>query len=189
MPRKKQPKKDFGQGTCGYRFCNLPDKIFTKKKEDQKYCCDPHRVAEWNCQHPRVAADAAKQVPMDFMPGEINIINTTEPQRDIIVQPVFQRNNEVEEKLRDQGIEQVESHSKNFVATMRAIAESISKEKGKVSSDDLRIEAEKLNIVPFHRNAWGSIFHAKGWMIIGNKKSEFKGNHARRINEWKFQEG
>lgn len=138
-------------------------------------------------QHPRVAADAAKQVPMDFVAGEINIINTTEPQREAIVNPVFQRNNEGEEKLRDQGIEQVESHSKNFVATMRAIAEKISKEKGKVCSDDLRIEAQKLKISPFHRNAWGSIFHGNNWTIVGSKKSEFKGNHARRINEWQFR--
>jgi hypothetical protein len=67
MPKGKT-KIDFGEGECGYRFCDRPGKKFPKKKDKQAYCSDKHRVAEWNLQHPRTKEkrDALAQVPMPF---------------------------------------------------------------------------------------------------------------------------
>jgi predicted transcriptional regulator with HTH domain len=65
MPKKKL-KIDYGQGVCQYRFCDLPDKLFPKKKEGQRFCCNAHRYQEWTLLHPRMSEDAAKQVPLDL---------------------------------------------------------------------------------------------------------------------------
>jgi len=61
MPRKKVAI-DYGQGECGYRFCDKPDKKFPLKKEDQKFCCPNHRVKEWNLVHPRIKQDGSVSV-------------------------------------------------------------------------------------------------------------------------------
>lgn len=80
MPRKKQPKKEYGEGECQYRFCNRPDKKFTKKKEDQNYCCTSHRIKEWNLKNPRIKEDdSKKQEPLDFEMKE----------KEVFSQPMF----------------------------------------------------------------------------------------------------
>jgi hypothetical protein len=68
MPKKKV-KIDYGQGVCQYRFCDRPDKLFPKKKEDQRFCCGTHRSREWCLLHPRVTnEDAVNQIALNLEP-------------------------------------------------------------------------------------------------------------------------
>lgn len=70
MSRKKKEPIDYGQGECQYRFCNLPEKKFKKKRDKQDFCCSRHRAAEWNLRNPRSKAgmDAKNQVSLDLPP-------------------------------------------------------------------------------------------------------------------------
>ena len=63
MSKKESRKKYFGEGKCSYRLCGV---TFPKKREDQKYCCNDHRLKEWNLQNPRMSEDEKKQVTIQF---------------------------------------------------------------------------------------------------------------------------
>ncbi len=197
MP-KKRTKKDFGEGECKYRFCDRPGKRFPKKKEDQKYCCDKHRLLEWNLDNPRTKAGifAKKQEPFPFsepitpnpaaMVPQVKIIGTGREWYTMKFKP---RPDKIEklfeggEILKEKGQKQAIAHSNGFVIQMRHVAIRIAKERGSVTSDDLRAEAVKLGITPHHPNVWGSIFNGE-FEMTGRKKSEYKGNHAREIKVW-----
>jgi hypothetical protein len=164
--------KGAGYGECQYRNCDLPDKKFKKKKDDQKYCCPRHRSLEWNLQHPRTkeGRDALVQEPL---PLSIPKVTGREAEK------LFEGGDGLKEK----GQKQATAHSNGFVTQMRNIAVRIAKERGNVTSDDLRAEAVKLGIAPHHPNVWGVIFNGD-FEMIGRKKSEYKGNHAREIKVW-----
>jgi hypothetical protein len=87
--------------------------------------------------------------------------------------------------LKEQGLDQVEENN-DFVAVMRGAAERIAREKGSVSSDDLRRYAIDHKIRPHHQNAWGAIFRGKRWRLVGRKRSKFVSNHAREIKIWEL---
>ena len=174
----KKRKTDFGEGECQYRSCDLPGKKFTKKKDNQAYCCTKHRVAEWNLLHPRTkeGRDALAQVPIPLSGSISKAISAS-------IIPIAEKLFEGGDGLKAKGQKQVTAHSNGFVSQMRSIAGRIAREKGNVSSDDLRAEAVKLGIAPHHPNVWGSIFDGE-FEMIGRKKSEYKGNHSREIKVW-----
>lgn len=88
------------------------------------------------------------------------------------------------QKARDDGIALVILNNQEFVATMKSVARRIARRSDRVSIDDLRLYAQKKNIIPHHPNAWGPIFHGKEWMCLGHKQSAFASNHAREIKIW-----
>lgn len=196
MPRKRV-KRDFGEGDCQYRNCDRPGKKFPKKKENQKFCSDVHRIAEWNLQHPRTkeGRDALAQVPMPFptpaiagavvggVQGPMPITGREWPNMKFTPRSEKEKRFEGGDGMKEKGQKQAVAHSNGFVVQMRNIAVRIAKEKGNVSSDDLRAEAVKLGIAPHHPNVWGSIFDSN-FEMIDRKKSEYKGNHAREIKVW-----
>ena len=89
--------------------------------------------------------------------------------------------------LRDNGLDAVENNNLTWVERMREIAKKISAETGEVCSDDLRRIADKTNDNPAHVNAWGAVFRAKEWRIIGRRKSVTPTAHAREIKVWKYR--
>ena len=89
--------------------------------------------------------------------------------------------------LKEQGLTSVAVNAENFVAIMRATARRISEESGFVSSDNLRLIADSLGLVPHHPNAWGSVFAGKNWREIGRQKSKLPGNHGREIRVWRYE--
>lgn len=42
---------------CGYRLCS----ITFPERSDKKFCCDKHRVAEYNLEHPRMPLQSSEQ--------------------------------------------------------------------------------------------------------------------------------
>jgi hypothetical protein len=89
--------------------------------------------------------------------------------------------------LKERGQEQVGGHNEAFLRIMRAEALRVSKERGQVTSDDLRLYSSVHAIYPKHQNAWGAIFCGKGWKTIGRVKSIYATNHAREIKVWRFE--
>jgi hypothetical protein len=179
MPKGKT-KIDFGEGECQYRFCDRPGKKFPKKKDKQAYCCDKHRASEWNLQHPRrkEKRDALAQVPMPYFDKTAPVLSVPKVTgRE--AEKLFKGGDSLKEKGQKQAI----AHSNGFVIQMRYVAVRIAKERGNVSSDDLRAEAVKMGIAPHHPNVWGSIFNGD-FEMTGRKKSTYKRNHAREIKVW-----
>lgn len=91
------------------------------------------------------------------------------------------------ESLKQEGIALVALNAENFVAIMRAAARRISEESGFVSSDNLRVIADGMGLVPHHPNAWGAIFSGSHWKEIGRQKSKLPGNRAREIRVWRWE--
>lgn len=90
--------------------------------------------------------------------------------------------------LKADGQALVEDRNETFVALMRAEARRISKERGWVSSDDLRVYASQLDLKPIHQNCWGSIFRGPYWQVVGRRKSAVPENHSREIRAWQYVE-
>ena len=91
------------------------------------------------------------------------------------------------EILKKQGQAAVIAGSLSFVQFMQAQAVEISDKCGFVSSDNLRVSAEELGLVPHHPNVWGGIFRGPHWKQVGRKKSAIVGNHAREIRLWRWE--
>lgn len=90
--------------------------------------------------------------------------------------------------LKDNGLASVAENNTVFLALMRAEAIRISLSRGWVTSDDLRVYASQLDLVPTHQNAWGAIFRGPQWKVVGHRKSAVPGNHAREIKIWQYME-
>ena len=80
----------------------------------------------------------------------------------------------------------VEESDKGFVEFMRRAARTISEESGFVSSDNLRVLAAELGMIPKHVNAWGAVFKGAQWKIVGRKKSAVPSCHHREIKIWQW---
>jgi hypothetical protein len=89
--------------------------------------------------------------------------------------------------LKEQGLNDVAEHAEHFVSVMRRVARKISEESGFVSTDNLRVYADQLGIVPHHSNAWGAVFMGKHWKVVSRKQSQYPGNHAREIRVWRYE--
>lgn len=90
------------------------------------------------------------------------------------------------EALKEQGLDAVSVSADRFLKVMRAAAIRISDESGFVSSDNLRVLADAMGLVPHHPNAWGAIFRGLCWQMVGRQKSALPGNHAREIRVWLY---
>ncbi len=86
--------------------------------------------------------------------------------------------------LRDQGLDQVESHNLSWVEQMRRQARKVCMMKGHVTTDDLRDFADAEDLQPTHQNAWGSIFRGKHWKPVGRCRSTRAAAHGRTIITW-----
>jgi len=89
--------------------------------------------------------------------------------------------------LKAHGQEMVSWANLLFVETMREEAKRICERVGHVSIDDLRMRAQQLGMEPNSKNAWGSIFHEKGWRIVKYARSGVVTNRARVIGVWKYE--
>jgi tRNA(Ile2) C34 agmatinyltransferase TiaS len=92
------------------------------------------------------------------------------------------------EELKQLGLALIEDHHADFVQTMRDIARQISQESGFVSSDNLRIVADRMGLVPATPNCWGAVFAGAKWKVVGRQKSAVPGNHGREIRVWRYEE-
>lgn len=88
---------------------------------------------------------------------------------------------------KDEGISRVEQNALGFVEIMRGYAIECSDNMGWVTSDELRVYADRHGIRPHHKNAWGAVFRGRNWKVIGRKQSEYPDNHAREIKIWKWE--
>lgn len=90
--------------------------------------------------------------------------------------------------LKTEGQAQVAEHNHVFMETMRTFARNHAVHHGSVTSDDLRLYAAEHGLVPKHPNAWGAIFHGKGWKAVGYTRSKLPSNHARTVRVWEWSE-
>lgn len=84
------------------------------------------------------------------------------------------------------GLELVSRHNEHFLTVMRAEAERIAQQQGRVSVDELRVIARRRGLEPEHRNAWGAVFLGSKWRPAGHKHSVIPSNRHRRINLWRL---
>lgn len=90
--------------------------------------------------------------------------------------------------LKETGLARVLSNNRAFLEIMRMEAMRLSRQRGWVTSDDLRVYASQLNIEPTHQNAWGAVFRGPRWHAIGRRKSAVPESHAREIRIWQYME-
>ncbi|MFZ3015338.1 MAG: hypothetical protein WA045_16660 [Nitrospira sp.] len=84
------------------------------------------------------------------------------------------------------GLTETEENNRVFIRQMREEAHRLVKRCGRVSIDGLRFYAEARGLKPHSPNAWGAIFHEKGWRVIGHVLSTFPSNRSREIREWTY---
>jgi hypothetical protein len=88
-------------------------------------------------------------------------------------------------KRKQKGLKSVAGNNHLWLQRARSIASDIYKKKGSVTTDDVKDYILRHQLPhPSHPNAWGAIFHAKGWKPIGRTKSKFSAAHAREIRVW-----
>lgn len=90
--------------------------------------------------------------------------------------------------LKEDGLDRVLSNNKAFLELMRVEAMRLSRQRGWVSSDDLRVYASQLNLEPTHPNCWGAVFRGPQWRVVGRRKSAVPESHAREIRIWQYVE-
>lgn len=161
--------ENLGEGECQYRNCELPDKKFPKHTKDQKFCCDKHRISEWNLLNPRMKKDDPRQISYLDAP------------RTAIPNNAVQREIQREDEKRILGMEQSAQANGNALAEFRTIAERLS---GEITIDDVRAVAEREGI-KYTPGPWiGSTFK-EGFVWTGRvKPSTHEGSHGRLIRIW-----
>lgn len=90
------------------------------------------------------------------------------------------------ERLRDEGIEQVETNNVAFVDVMRRLAIEHARTYGFVSADDMRPIASRLGLMPTHPNAWGAVFRDDRFTVLGYKQSTTASRHGGLLRVWKL---
>ncbi len=90
------------------------------------------------------------------------------------------------ESLRDQAIEAVQSGSEGWVESAKALAVSIARERGVVSSDEVWEQMEApANADP---RIMGAVFRHGSWRRVGFKQSARPCCHQRPIAVWELSE-
>lgn len=84
------------------------------------------------------------------------------------------------------GLERVEAKNQPFVTYMRLVAQEISRQRGSVHIDDLRVHADYHGLAPRHPNAWGCLFRGPGWQRVGMRASAWKSNHGHASPVWRW---
>lgn len=92
-----------------------------------------------------------------------------------------------ESSLRAAGMESCARHYRDQLLRAQRIAVDLAREKGVVTSDDVREEAERRGMVlSFGKNWVGSIFKGKEWVKVGYVQSRHAGGHGRIIAQWRL---
>jgi hypothetical protein len=89
-------------------------------------------------------------------------------------------------ELKRKGLEQVSSHAPDFLDWARGEARRISRERGRVSINDLRPLADRAGVQPHHDNAWGAVFNEAGWLAVDRTYTKRAASHARVVRIWKW---
>ena len=95
------------------------------------------------------------------------------------------------ETLRDEGMERVAEHNKDWLSDARREAARVCAQKGSASAVDIRRWADRANdglgYYPDHPNAWGSIFRGAQWVPTGQwEKCQHPDGHARDVKVWRY---
>ena len=85
------------------------------------------------------------------------------------------------------GLYATELNNADLVALARSIAQLVCLQKGFCTIDDVRTHPKLKEWQPSSPNTWGSVFHCKGWRLIGYEPSHIKSNHTRRVGRWVWQ--
>lgn len=88
--------------------------------------------------------------------------------------------------LKRQGLDQIAMRNRAFLETMRTWAKDHALRTGMVTTDDVRLQAEAVGLIPTHHNCWGAVFRGHGWVCIGRKPSALATNHYREIRVWQW---
>lgn len=85
---------------------------------------------------------------------------------------------------KEYALDHIEVANRVFVQHMRDVARSIIRERGRVSTDDLRRYCAQRGVTPQHCGAWGVIFRGRDWIAVGHKNTDIATSHGREIRVW-----
>jgi len=86
---------------------------------------------------------------------------------------------------KEEAMEVLNRTRKDFLLKARELAIKIVKEKGQVTTDDIRLQIEIPKGVD--GRVMGAVFNSKTWISIGYKKSEIETSHRRPISIFKLR--
>lgn len=93
-----------------------------------------------------------------------------------------------EDRLKAMGMESCARHYRDQLLKAQRIAVDLAREKGPITSDDVRDEASRRGLVlSFDKNWSGSVFRGKEWVKVGYVQSRHSGGHGRVIAKWALQ--
>ena len=90
-------------------------------------------------------------------------------------------------KARDQGLSRIESHHRDFLETIREIAQWLAKKKGRISADDVREHCSKIGIGAPHKNCWGALFTGGDFECCGWTISKQISGHGNKIGIYRLK--
>jgi hypothetical protein len=86
------------------------------------------------------------------------------------------------------GLAQVYRHNETWVSIARRCAESIAREHGTVTADEVRNVLYPLGYIPRHPNAWGAVFKGTQFEWTGEWiKSRIPERHGNNIRVWRLR--
>ena len=84
--------------------------------------------------------------------------------------------------LRDAAIVKVMRQDPDWLDNARRVAQSIARERGSVTADDLR----EFLPEPPHHNLMGAVFAGSEWALVGYEQSRRPKAHARLLRRWRL---
>lgn len=81
----------------------------------------------------------------------------------------------------------LEAAESSWLAWARSYAKSYCALHGSVTSDDVRLEADRVGLQPNSQHSWGALFLERGWACVGRQRSAVRSNNGRFISVWRWE--
>ena len=86
----------------------------------------------------------------------------------------------------DAALAHVDLNNLSWLQWARGEAQSISDQRGSVTTDNLREVSDRYGFQPDSPHAWGAVFKCAGWRCIGRQRSRYPSSNGRFIGVWRY---
>lgn len=76
---------------------------------------------------------------------------------------------------------------KGWLRWARSYAKSFALLHHSVTSDDIRAEADRVDLQPNSHHSWGCLWKESGWRVISREPSKIASNNKRWINRYQWE--